>query len=268
MPEKMYRGAPDFLHNRGEREHVTGGMRVRFRGVALAATLALIGFFAWAAARHGRSAWLPAAQTPHLVRDLAPGRFLVARRELLDPNFAETVVVLVHYDRKGAMGLIVNRPTDIPLSRVFDELKLAQKRTDRLFLGGPVAPMGVLALVRTPAKPADARNVLDDVYLINDAKRLEEALAASDDPTRLRVFMGYAGWAAGQLEGEVDLGVWHIFRGDASLIFDPKPQTLWSRLIHLTELRIASARPPAATGASRRPGAALSASTFALRRAS
>jgi putative AlgH/UPF0301 family transcriptional regulator len=97
----------------------------------------------------------------------AAGKFLVASRDLGDPNFSKTVILLLRYDEKqGAMGLVVNRRTDLPLSRVFQELKAAQNRTDEAYLGGPVEPEGVLALIKSPEKtwhilPPDTASVFD-----------------------------------------------------------------------------------------------------------
>src|SRR5579864_4903059 len=91
---------------------------------------------------------------------LAPGTFLVASRELGDPNFARSVVLLVHYDdENGAMGLIINRQTDVPLSKVFAELKEAKGRADPIYVGGPVETGTVLALLKSAIKPKDAERV-------------------------------------------------------------------------------------------------------------
>ena len=106
-------------------------------------------------------------------------------------------------------------------------------------MGGPVGIAGALGLLRTSNKPGDARHLFSDIYLISSKDALEKALSAAQDATSLRVFLGYAGWAAGQLEGEVELGMWHIFDSAPSLIFDADPSSLWPRLIKQTELRIA-----------------------------
>src|ERR1700742_1092219 len=84
-------------------------------------------------------------------QDLGIGKLLVASRSLGDPDFAGTVVLLVRYDEKGALGLILNRRTDVPLSRVLD-LEAARDRSDPVYLGGPVGPSAVFALFESPAK--------------------------------------------------------------------------------------------------------------------
>lgn len=184
--------------------------------------------------------------------ELAAGRFLVSFRNLPDPNFAETVVLLARYDRReGAMGVILNRRTKLPLAKVLDSFEAARGREDPVYLGGPVAPYGVVALLRSAVKPRGAGHVLDGVYLVTDAQLLEELIASGRGAGDLRVYLGYSGWAPGQLEGEVALETWHVFKSDAAAVFDPAPETLWERFIRRTELRIAllarPATPPAAS---------------------
>ena len=179
------------------------------------------------------------AQSRGPVEDLAPGRFLVAHRNLGDPNFARTVVLLATFGEEGAMGLIVNRQTKLPLSKVLGDLKAAKDRTDRVYFGGPVSITGVLALARSRPRPEDARHVFADVHLISSKPLLEKTLAAGAQAGALRVYLGYSGWAPGQLEAEVELGSWYIFRADAGMVFDPEPDTVWSRLMGRTEVRIA-----------------------------
>lgn len=186
------------------------------------------------------------AQPPRLVNKLATGRFLVASRDLPDPNFSETVVVLTQYDEKGTMGFVINRQTKVELSRLFRDFKDAKDRKDAVYVGGPVGMSGALGLVRTSTKPSDtkpseARHLFSDIYLLSSKEALEKALTVTKDASALRVFLGYAGWGVGQLEGEIELGMWHIFDGGPNLIFDNDPASLWTRLIAQTELRIALA---------------------------
>ena len=179
------------------------------------------------------------AQVGTRVKDLAAGKFLIARRDLPAPNFTRTVILLVRYGEDGAMGLVINRRTKLPLSRVLEELKVAKDRSDQVYLGGPVEITAVLALLRSPAKPEDARHVFADVYLISSKAPLEKALAVGAESSALRAYLGYSGWAAGQLEQEIELGAWFIWRGDAATVFDPDPETVWSRMIKKTEASIA-----------------------------
>jgi putative transcriptional regulator len=183
---------------------------------------------------------LPAQSTR--ARDLAVGKLLVASRELGDPNFAETVVLLVHYDREGVVGLVVNRRTKVPVSRALEDVKGAKGRTDLMYVGGPVGRTGVLALVRSPTKVDEAEPVFGDVYLVTKAAALEKTISAAH-PDTLRVYLGYAGWTPRQLEAELELGAWHIFSGDAAMVFAAHPESVWPRLIEKTEQQLAGLTP-------------------------
>lgn len=172
--------------------------------------------------------------------DLAAGKLLVASRDLPDPNFAKTVVLLVDYDEEGVLGLILNRRSKVPISRVLDEVAGAKGRTDPVYAGGPVGRAGVLALVRSRRPPGDARRVLGDVFLASSREALEKTLASEAESDTLHVYLGYSGWTKAQLEHELDLGAWYVFQGSVRAVFDADPESLWERLIRETELRIAS----------------------------
>lgn len=99
--------------------------------------------------------------------------------------------------------------------------------------------MRCFTLLRSSDAPDEAQCVAGDIYLVTSKDLLEKALPGATDAT-LRVYMGYAGWGTGQLEDEVEEGAWHIFRGDAKLVFDADPESLWPRMIRETELHVAS----------------------------
>lgn len=183
------------------------------------------------------------AQPRGRIANLAAGKFLAAHRDLADPNFAETVVLLVHYDKDGAMGLIINRQTKIPLSRVLEGFEHAEGRKDPVYFGGPVLPNGILGLLRSPTKVEKARHIFSDVYLLSNKELLEKALAAGTRQNAFRIYLGYSGWGAGQLEHELDLGMWYVFRGDPRMVFDPYPDSVWPRLVQRTQLQIARRAP-------------------------
>jgi putative transcriptional regulator len=172
--------------------------------------------------------------------DLAVGKLLVASRDLGDPNFAKTVILLVHYDQdKGSVGLVINKRTDVPISRVFHDMKEASGRKDPVYIGGPVELNSVMALLKSASKPEGADQVFGDVYLISNKDLLTKTLASSAEPTVFHTYIGYAGWQAGQLEHEVELGAWHIMAADAPTVFHADPDSVWERMIRRTELQIA-----------------------------
>jgi putative transcriptional regulator len=172
--------------------------------------------------------------------DLGAGKLLVASRDLPDPNFSKSVVLLVQYDEDGVVGLILNRRSKVAISRVLDELPGAKNRTDPVYAGGPVGRTEVLALLRSRRPPGDAKRVFADVFLVSSKEALEKTFAAATDSSTVHVYLGYSGWTEPQLENEMDLGAWYVFQGSAATVFDSDPDSLWPRLIHETELRIAS----------------------------
>jgi putative transcriptional regulator len=180
---------------------------------------------------------------------LAKGKFLVAAVELGDPNFAETVVLLTDYNHdKGAMGIILNRATRVKLTELLPRLQSLTERADIIFEGGPVERAEILLLVRAPHEPEDSQPVFGDVYLSNSADLLERLTKErAKEETPFRVYSGYAGWAPGQLEAEVELGAWHIFPATSAAVFDTQPEDLWPQLIRRTTLRLANTLNPGAT---------------------
>ncbi len=187
----------------------------------------------------GAAGLVLAAQSTR-TEDLAAGKFLVASQDLGDPNFAQTVVLLVQYDEEAVLGIVVNRPSQVRLSRLSEKLAAAKGHSELVYEGGPVGKGGILALVRSSTKLEDATRVIGDVYLVSSKAGLEKSIAAATEAAPIRVYTGYAGWTGPQLEHEVDLGAWYIFRGDASLLFDADPESVWPKLIRKTEQRVAS----------------------------
>ena len=163
--------------------------------------------------------------------ELAKGMFLVAGRQLRDPNFKETVVLLIDYGRDGAMGLVINRPSVVKLATVFPDIKELKERTDTIYVGGPVAVNQMLLLVGTPLVPEESQEVTQDVYLSSSWKVLERLLKNSAKDKRFRIFAGYAGWAPNQLDFETSRGDWHVLKADAETVFDKKPSEIWQELI-------------------------------------
>jgi putative AlgH/UPF0301 family transcriptional regulator len=191
-------------------------------------------------------------------RDLGPGKLLVASRELADPNFAETVVLLVHYDSEGVMGLILNRRTDLPISQVLAQLKTAKDLSNPVYLGGPVETPTVFGLLRSTDKLEGAEHVFGDVYWISSKTALEKTISSRPDPGVFHVYLGYAGWSTDQLRNEIRLGGWFIFQADNQTVFHANPDSLWRQMIKKTELEMAgcptTARPPAPARISKPPG--------------
>ena len=187
-----------------------------------------------------KRAMQPTVLLPVQIKDtksLGAGKLLVASRDLADPRFTETVILLVQYDAQGVVGLILNRRTDIPLSRVLEGLKAAKGRSDPVYFGGPVEIPVVFGLFQSPAKIEGAEHIFGGVYLISAKTLFEQIISARPDPGIFHVYLGYAGWTKDQLRKEVELGAWFIFPPDAGTVFNSDPDSLWLEMIRKTELK-------------------------------
>jgi putative transcriptional regulator len=143
-------------------------------------------------------------------QQLATGNLLVATEKSHDPDFARSVVVLIRYDSESAIGLMLNKATSVPIS---DVLPQAKGKSVMVYAGGPVAS-GVRALVRTNSAPFFS--------LVTDQAGLLKLLAGS---ARFRIYAGYTGWTARQLESEVARGLWRVAPANASMLW-PHPEQL------------------------------------------
>ena len=106
------------------------------------------------------------------------------------------------------MGVVINRPTEMPLSVVLPELKALQSRDDTIFLGGPVFKNQLLFLVQTDVQPGESLHVFQNVYAGSNPKVIEQMLKNESGGDRFRVYAGYAGWGPGQLAEELTTGSW------------------------------------------------------------
>lgn len=200
----------------------------------------LVGTALWGPATGQTATWRSAATTRlqtvvTSVSELETGKLLVAHRRLRDPNFAETVVLLLEYSQDGAMGVVINRPTTVPLATVLSEVEALKTRQEFVYLGGPVGREQMLLLARTAQKPKDVKQILNNVYLIPSQKTLQQIMENTDSSLNLRAYIGYAGWAPKQLDSEVERGDWHIHAADATLVFDTPADQLWQKLITPSE---------------------------------
>lgn len=165
------------------------------------------------------------------VSDLAPGKFLVAGTELNDPNFKWTVVLLLDYDARGAVGLVINRPTETRLEDVLPEVDGLKDSDATAFVGGPVQVDRVMTLFRSGKALDEARHVFADVYASRSRGLLQRLSADRRGKTTFRVYMGYAGWAPGQLDREVERGDWHVIPADPETVFGQGSTRIWHDLV-------------------------------------
>ena len=149
------------------------------------------------------------------------GQLLIASEELLDPNFVRTVVLMIQHSDDGAMGLILNRPTETTIKQAWEQVSETPCGCDQpLRLGGPC--QGPLMAMHTHAELSDIK-VFPGLHFTANAAHVEELIAQEDDS--IRFFLGFAGWAASQLEAELETGSWltsgatvkHAFYTEAEL---------------------------------------------------
>ena len=159
--------------------------------------------------------------------DPAKGKLLVATDLVGGPVFAESVVLILRYDAEGALGLIINRPTDVPPEEALRDGGLSPEYAGSLYLGGPVAIYTLRALIKSESPPERNVNIFGNVYL---APIDEEVLSLEADASVLRFYLGYAGWGPGQLDREMAEGSWHVIDATEERVFSDDPAGLWRRL--------------------------------------
>jgi putative transcriptional regulator len=158
---------------------------------------------------------------------LKPGVFLFAAPRLNDPYFLHSVVLVVSYSSEGALGLIINRPTDVSVGEVLPKSEGIDGLSQPLFFGGPVSQNILVALFRSEKPPEASQKVFEDVYFTGSGKTLMDLLRKETQAIKVRVYGGYAGWAPRQLDGEVSRGDWIIMDADRETVFTEDPDDVW-----------------------------------------
>jgi putative transcriptional regulator len=152
---------------------------------------------------------------------------LVARTKLPDSSFKDAVVLVMNNIAPAPAGLIVNRPTRVPVSELFPDVTRLAQLDDKVYFGGPVQTETVSFLFRSDTPPEDAIEVLDGVYLSMDGDLLRKLLGREKPMEGLRIFIGYSGWGPGQLQAEIARGDWTLAPADAAAIFSGESEHPW-----------------------------------------
>ena len=174
---------------------------------------------------------------------------LVASDGLPDPNFHRSVILLLEYDSSGALGVMLNRPTEITLDAVLPEVPELKGRRETIFLGGPVARDRMILIVRAPKAPEPSARVLDGLFITPSFDVLRELARGPRDNAPFRAFVGYAGWGPGQLDAEVSRGDWDVVPGDPSNVLAREPGKLWQQLHERAQGDWVRASPPSPSSA-------------------
>ena len=163
-----------------------------------------------------------------MVESSLRGRLVVATPALGDANFAHTVVYILEHGSDGAMGVVLNRPSDVEVADALPQWDMLAARPGVLFLGGPVQPEAVVALGQERAPSEQVQPVQDSVGIVD---LRADPLTLIGEVSGLRLFAGYAGWGAGQLEAEIADGGWFVAAAEPGDVFGDRPADLWLEVL-------------------------------------
>lgn len=170
------------------------------------------------------------------------GKLLVADKSMLDPRFAQTVIYLVRHDEKGAFGLIVNKPlVKIPLADLLRQLDVEGTETQAeldLYFGGPVQGELGFVLHSRDFAAAKATATVQGGYAVSDVRQVLRAISEQKGPEKALFAVGYAGWAAKQLDAELERGDWSVIDADEDLVFDLPVSEKWPAALDRRSLKL------------------------------
>lgn len=160
--------------------------------------------------------------------------FLVARPELPDPIFKDSVVVMfpasVGAGNGVLVGLIVNKPARVAVSEIFPNEKTLKNRSETVCFGGPVDPQAPGVVFRSSKAVKQAALLFGDIYVSFDRDFIKELLKEPEKTPDLRLFVGVSQWGPAQLQNEMAMGAWYSVWAETNLIFSASPQSLWRKL--------------------------------------
>lgn len=166
-----------------------------------------------------------------------PGYFLISETELIDPNFVETVVLMIEHNDEGAFGLVVNRQTDITLGSILDKYQETSQGTLPVFVGGPVEQHFLFVLHSGLPKGFTGDHTVEVVpglFFEPDFRLVEKYLddewekTPFEDRPKIHLFGGYSGWSSGQLENELRHHSWVLLEAERGIVFHDDPTEGWS----------------------------------------
>jgi len=160
------------------------------------------------------------------------GTFLVAAPDMKDPRFFQAVILMVQHDLAGSAGVVINRPSELELAKHLfpgQEKKLGSERF--VFWGGPVALQEMVCLMQLKEDIPGTKQIFGDVYITSSRRVLDQFIGTRGPDNLFRIYMGYAGWSAGQLAAEIAQGRWQVMPADAKTIFETPADEIWSSLM-------------------------------------
>ena len=176
--------------------------------------------------------------------DSLRGKLLLAGPVLKDPNFDRTVVYIAEHSEDGAMGLVLNRPSEAPVVDAIPDLTWVADSDELVYVGGPVAPNGVIVLAEWDDPSQAVVLVDDDLGFVPGDVEDTDALAGA--VRRARVYAGHAGWGPGQLEDELAEEAWIVEAPLREELFSDDPDGLWAAVLRRKgrEFALLSTMPP------------------------
>ncbi|MFN2556059.1 MAG: YqgE/AlgH family protein [Nitriliruptorales bacterium] len=163
-----------------------------------------------------------------MVETTLTGRLIVAAPPLVDPNFRRCVVLLLHHGADGALGVILNRPSEVAVAVTLQDWDRFAAQPSVVFVGGPVEPNAVIGLgCRRGSMDVEGwQQVIGELGML-DLSRSPDEIGLDE----VRLFAGHAGWAAGQLEAEVAAGSWFVVEAEPGDAFSSEPEGLWQHVL-------------------------------------
>jgi putative transcriptional regulator len=162
------------------------------------------------------------------------GQFLVATRDLKDPNFHRTVVLMIEHNKQGAMGVVVNRPSGVTVSQALSDHFELPETEDMVFWGGPVEEEAYFILHNSAELDTSESPIAPGLFAGSSAEVFEEVVRSAAEglsDVQFRVFAGCAGWGPKQLEGELARSDWLVCPAGRDFIFHDDPYALWQAVL-------------------------------------
>ena len=169
---------------------------------------------------------------PSVKNESLKNQFLISMPAMLDPNFVRTVTLICQHDDKGAMGLIINRPLNMTVGEVLEQLEIDKEETPQsdlpIYSGGPVQTSVGMILHNTCEHWESTMQISDELALTTSKDILND-IAKNEGPDKSMLVLGYAGWGAGQLDEEIAANAWLTVPATPAIIFDTPVDQRWLR---------------------------------------
>lgn len=157
------------------------------------------------------------------------GRLLIAEPFMQDPYFKRSVVLLTEHNERGSFGLILNKPIPMYLNEAIES---APRFDSKLALGGPVQKETLHYIHLLGDRIPNSKKIIEGVYWGGDFETVKSLIKTGElSPKNMRLFVGYAGWAEGQLKGEMESNSWIVSKCSKEILFADKPEKLWKRVL-------------------------------------